>query len=314
MSMIYAVSDGNLVVIGGVMQHIEDAGIHSGDSACSLPPVKSKPEWIEEIKRQTRLIAKSLGVVGLINIQFAVKKNKVYVLEVNPRASRTVPFVSKANGVHLARIATALIMGKSLEDLGITSDFEALYVSVKESVLPFNRFPGVDPLLGPEMRSTGEVMGTGASFGEAFYKAELGADTPLPTTGTVFISVNDFDKPTILPVARKLKKLGLNITSTKGTAAYLWDNGVWADVIQKVSEGHPNILDFIKHLKIDLFINTPLGKESQMDDYKMRLAALTHGIPYTTTTSAAIAAVEGIEAKLGGHIFVRHLQENPHIY
>ena len=309
-----AVSDGNLVVIGGVMQHIEDAGIHSGDSACSLPPVKSKPEWIEEIKRQTRLIAKSLGVVGLINIQFAVKKNKVYVLEVNPRASRTVPFVSKANGVHLARIATALIMGKSLEDLGITSDFEALYVSVKESVLPFNRFPGVDPLLGPEMRSTGEVMGTGASFGEAFYKAELGADTPLPTTGTVFISVNDFDKPTILPVARKLKKLGLNITSTKGTAAYLWDNGVWADVIQKVSEGHPNILDFIKHSKIDLFINTPLGKESQMDDYKMRLAALTHGIPYTTTTSAAIAAVEGIEAKLGGHIFVRHLQENPQIY
>ncbi len=309
-----AVCDGSCVVIGGLMQHIENAGIHSGDSACSLPPVKSKTEWIEKIKRQTRLIAKSLGVIGLINIQFAVKNDEVFVLEVNPRASRTVPFVSKANGVHLARVATAVIMGKSLAELGINKDFEASSISVKESVLPFNRFQGVDPLLGPEMRSTGEVMGTGASFGEAFYKAELGADTPLPSEGSVFISVNDYDKPTILPVAKKLKSLGLNLTATRGTAAYLWDNGVWADVIQKVSEGHPNILDFIKNSRIVLFINTPLGEESQMDDYKMRVAALTHGIPYTTTTSAALAAVEGIEAKLQGHIFIRHLQEYPQIY
>jgi len=304
-----AVADSQTVIIAGVMQHIEEAGIHSGDSACAIPPVKSKPEWIDEMKRQTRLIAKALEVVGLINIQFAVKNDIIYVLEVNPRASRTVPFVSKATGVHLARIATAVIMGKSLKELGIERDFRADYISVKESVLPFNRFPGVDPLLGPEMRSTGEVMGTGASFGEAFYKAELGADTPLPKEGTVFISVNDFDKPTILPVAKKLTELGLKITATRGTAAYLWENGIWADVIQKVHEGHPNVLDYMEHAKIKLFINTPLGRESQVDDYRMRQAAITHGIPYTTTTSAALSAVEGIEAKLRGHIFVRHLQE-----
>jgi carbamoyl-phosphate synthase large subunit len=181
---------------------------------------------------------------------------------------------------------------------------------VKESVLPFKRFPGVDPLLGPEMRSTGEVMGTGASFGEAFYKAELGADTPLPSVGTVFISVNDYDKPTILPVARRLSQLGLKITATRGTASYLWEHGVWADVVPKVHEGHPNVLDYIGSGKFDLFINTPLGKESQQDDYRMRVAAIKHGIPYTTTTSAALSAVEGIEAKMSGHIFVRHLQEN----
>ena len=304
-----AISDRERVIIAGVMQHIEEAGIHSGDSACSIPPVKSKPEWIEEMKRQTRLIARALNVVGLINIQYAIKNDIVYVLEVNPRASRTVPFVSKATGVHLARVATAVIMGKSLKDLGIERDCRADYVSVKESVLPFSRFPGVDPLLGPEMRSTGEVMGTGASFGEAFYKAELGADTPLPEAGTVFISVNDFDKSTILPVAKKLTELGLKITATKGTAAYLWEHGIWADVIQKVHEGHPNVLDYMEHAKIKLFVNTPLGRESQLDDYLMRQAAITHGIPYTTTTSAALSAVEGIEAKLRGHIFVRHLQE-----
>jgi carbamoyl-phosphate synthase large subunit len=292
-----AVSDGKKVVIGGVMEHIEEAGIHSGDSACSIPPVKSKSEWIEEMERQARLLAKSLQVVGLINIQFAVKEDLVYVLEVNPRASRTVPFVSKATSLPLARIATAVMMGKTLDELNVTEDCMVKYVSVKESVMPFNRFPGIDPLLGPEMRSTGEVMGTGASFGEAFYKAQLGADTPLPVKGTVFISVHDNDKQTM-----------------KGTAMYLWENGVWAEVIQKVNEGHPNVLDYIQHSKLDLFINTPYGKESQIDDYAIRLAAITHGLPYTTTTSAALAAVEGIEAKLNGHTFVRHLQENPHIY
>jgi len=309
-----ALSDGKRVVIGSVMQHIEEAGVHSGDSACSIPPVKSRPEWIEEMKCQTRKIALALEVIGLINIQFAIKDGVIYVLEVNPRASRTIPFVSKATGMPMARIATRLMMGKSLEELGIKRDFETDYVSVKESVLPFNRFPGVDPLLGPEMRSTGEVMGTGASFGEAFYKAELAANTPLPRNGTVFISVNDFDKPTILPVAKKLSELGFKIFATRGTAAFLWDNGVWADVIQKIHEGHPNVLDYIENGRIALFINTPLGKESQMDDYRIRLAAIAHGIPYTTTTSAALAAVEGIEAKLNGHIFVRHLQENSQIY
>jgi len=305
-----AVSDGKRVVIGGVMQHIEEAGVHSGDSACALPPVKSKPEWISEMIEQTRKIALALQVKGLINIQFAVKSDRVYVLEVNPRASRTVPFVSKATGLPLARIATAIMMGKTLDELGIEERLEPPYVSVKESVLPFNRFPGVDPLLGPEMRSTGEVMGIGASFGEAFYKAEMGAGTPLPTRGTVFISVNDNDKPTILPVAKKLGELGFKITATRGTAEYLWKHGVWADVIQKVHEGHPNVIDYLKNGRIDLFINTPLGKESQMDDYKIRVAAIAHGIPYTTTTSAAVAAVEGIEARLNNHIFVRHLQEN----
>ncbi len=309
-----AVSDGAQVAIGGVMEHIEEAGVHSGDSACAIPPVKSKDEWIEEIKRQTRVIAKTLGVVGLINIQFAVQNDLVYVLEVNPRASRTVPFVSKATSFPLARVATALMMGKTLEELGITTGLAAHYVSVKESVLPFNRFPGTDPLLGPEMRSTGEVMGTGASFGEAFYKAELGANTPLPINGVVFISVHDSDKDTILPVAKKLSELGIKITATSGTASYLWKHGIWSDVLQKIHEGHPNVLDYIENARIDLFINTPLGKESQIDDYTIRQAAIRHGIAYTTTTSAAVAAVEGIEAKLNGHIFVRHLQENPFFY
>jgi len=309
-----AVADGKRVIIGGVMEHIEEAGVHSGDSACSIPPVKSKPEWIEEIRRQTRLIARHLNVVGLINIQFAVKDDRVYILEVNPRASRTVPFVSKATSFPLARIATALMVGKSLDEMGIDKDLEVKYVSVKESVLPFNRFPGTDPLLGPEMRSTGEVMGTGASFGEAFYKAELGANTPLPVKGMVFLSINDNDKPTILPVAERLSKLGLKIIATRGTASFLWENGIWADAIQKIHEGHPNILDYIENAKLDMFINTPLGKESQIDDYLIRCAAITHGIAYTTTTSAALAAVEGIEARLNGHIFVRHLQENPPAY
>jgi carbamoyl-phosphate synthase large subunit len=309
-----AVSDGKDVVIGAVMQHIEEAGIHSGDSACSVPAIKSKREWIETMKEKTRLIARALSVVGLINIQFAVKDDVVYVLEVNPRASRTVPFVSKATGVNMVRIATAIMMGKTLRELAIEGDFEADYFSVKESVLPFNRFPGVDPVLAPEMRSTGEVMGVGASFGEAFYKAELAAGTPLPTDGTVFISVNDYDKPAILPVARKLNEMGFRITATKGTAEYLWKQGVWTDVIRKIHEDHPNALDYIRLRKIDLFINTPLAKNSQIDDYMIRDAAIKHGIPYTTTTSAAIAAVEGIEAKRRGHIFVRHLQENPNSY
>lgn len=305
-----AVSDGEDVVIGGVMEHIEEAGIHSGDSACSIPPVKSKPEWIKEMKRQTRLLARTLNVVGLINIQFAVKNDQVYILEVNPRASRTVPFVSKATGYPLTKIATKVIMGKKLKELGITKDFDMDYVAVKEPVFPFNRFPGTSPVPGPEMRSTGEVMGLGASFGEAFYKAKRAAYNPIPTEGVVFISVHDYDKPAILPVAKKLNDLGLRITSTRGTSAYLWENGIWADVVQKIHEGHPNALDYIKNARIALLINTPFGKESQLDDYKMLTAAIQYGIPYTTTTSAALAAVEGIEARKNGHIFVRHLQEN----
>jgi carbamoyl-phosphate synthase large subunit len=306
-----AVSDGKQVIIGGVMEHIEEAGVHSGDSACSIPPVKSMPEWVEEMKRQTRLIAKILNVKGLINIQFAVKDNLVYILEVNPRASRTVPFVSKATSLPLARIATAVIMGSRLDELGLTEDLAVQYVSVKAPVMPFSRFPGTDPLLGPEMRSTGEVMGIGASFGEAFYKAELAAGIPLPMKGTVFISVHDNDKSTILPVARALGELGIKLTATRGTASFLWDEGIWADVIQKVHEGHPNVLDYLENARVDLLINTPFGKDAQKDDYRIRLNAIQHGVPYTTTTSAAQAAVEGIQAKLNGHIFVRHLQENP---
>jgi carbamoyl-phosphate synthase large subunit len=306
-----AVCDGKQVIIGGVMEHIEEAGIHSGDSACSIPPVKSMPEWVEEMKRQTRLIAKILNVKGLINIQFAVKDDLVYILEVNPRASRTVPFVSKATSLPLARIATAVIMGNSLDDLGLTEDLAVQYVSVKAPVMPFNRFPGTDPLFGPEMRSTGEVMGIGASFGEAFYKAQLAAGIPLPMKGTVFISVHDNDKSTILPVARALSELGIKLTATRGTASFLWDEGIWADVIQKLHEGHPNVLDYLENARVELLINTPFGKDAQKDDYRIRLNAIQHGVPYTTTTSAAQAAVEGIQAKLEGHIFVRHLQENP---
>jgi carbamoyl-phosphate synthase large subunit len=306
-----ALADGSRVVIGAVMEHIEEAGIHSGDSACSIPPIKSKPEWIRTMKEQTRRIALELGVVGLLNIQFAVKDEQVYVLEVNPRASRTVPFVSKATGLPLVRIASGLLVGRTLEQLGVTEDPVTLDVAVKECVLPFDRFPGVDPVLAPEMRSTGEVMGLGASFGEAFYKAQAAAGTPLPSSGTVFISVHDNDKEAILPVARRLAAVGLRITATKGTAEYLWAHGVWADVLRKVHEDHPNALDYIRHGKVALLVNTPLGRESQLDDYLIRDAAITSGIPYTTTTSAALAAVEGIEARLAGHIFVRHLQENP---
>jgi carbamoyl-phosphate synthase large subunit len=306
-----AVSDGRSVVIGAVMEHIEEAGIHSGDSACSIPPIKSKSAWIQTMKDQTRRVALELGVVGLANVQFAVKEEVVYVLEVNPRASRTVPFVSKATGLPLVRIACSLMVGGSLAELGITADPATLNVAVKECVLPFDRFPGVDPVLAPEMRSTGEVMGVGASFGEAFYKAQAAAGTPLPTTGTVFISVHDNDKQTILPVARRLAEIGLRITATMGTAEFLWENGVWADVLRKVHEDHPNALDYIRHGRVSLLINTPLGRESQLDDYLIRDAAIAAGIPYTTTTSAALAAVEGIEARLAGHIFVRHLQENP---
>jgi carbamoyl-phosphate synthase large subunit len=309
-----AVCDGRSAVIGAVMEHIEEAGIHSGDSACSIPPIKSKERWIEEMKNETRRIALELGVVGLINIQFAVQEDRVYVLEVNPRASRTVPFVSKATGRPLVRIASALLAGKMLEELGITEDLKTLDVAVKECVLPFDRFPGIDPVLAPEMRSTGEVMGIGASFGEAFFKAQAAAGRPLPTSGTVFISVHDNDKEAILPVARRLSELGLRITATRGTAEFLWRNGVWADVLRKVHEDHPNALDYVRHRKIDLFINTPLGRESQVDDYLIRDAAIAAGIPYTTTTSAALAAVEGIEARLAGHIFVRHLQEHPQRY
>jgi len=306
-----ALADGSSVVIGAVMEHIEEAGIHSGDSACCIPPIKSRPGWIQTMKEQTRRIALELGVIGLLNIQFAVKDEVVYVLEVNPRASRTIPFVSKATGLPLVRIASGLLVGRTLAEQGITGDPATRNVAVKECVLPFDRFPGVDPVLAPEMRSTGEVMGLGASFGEAFYKAQAAAGTPLPVAGTVFISVNDSDKEAILPVARRLAELGLRLTATKGTAAYLWEHGVWADVLRKVHEDHPNALDYIRYGKVDLLINTPLGRESQMDDYLIRDAAIAAGIPYTTTTSAALAAVEGIEARVRGHIFVRHLQENP---
>ncbi len=306
-----AVADGARVVIGAVMEHIEEAGIHSGDSACCIPPIKSKPEWIRAMKEQTRRVALELGVVGLLNIQFAVKDERVYVLEVNPRASRTVPFVSKATGLPLVRVAAGLLVGGSLEQQGIAEEPRPLSVAVKECVLPFDRFPGVDPVLAPEMRSTGEVMGLGASFGEAFCKAQAAAGMPLPVSGTVFISVHDNDKEAILPVARRLSALGLRITATKGTAEYLWAGGVWADVLRKVHEDHPNALDYIRHGKVALLVNTPLGRASQVDDYLIRDAAIAAGIPYTTTTSAALAAVEGIEARLAGHIFVRHLQENP---
>ncbi|MFW6202512.1 MAG: carbamoyl-phosphate synthase large subunit, partial [Gemmatimonadota bacterium] len=269
-----AVSDGEDVVIAGVMQHIEDAGVHSGDSACVVPPYLLQDEAVEEIRRLTRRFAKELSVVGLINVQFAIRDGVVYVLEVNPRASRTVPFIAKATGVPFARIAARVMAGAKLRDLGIDpgADSPVAGVAVKEAVLPFNKFD-VDVLLGPEMRSTGEVMGLDASFGMAYAKAQIAAGMELPTEGTVVVTVNDRDKPTVTPIVRRFHELGFRILATSGTCRYLQARGVPAERIYKVGEGRPNIVDRMISGEVELLINTPLGKKSQYDDYAMRRAA-----------------------------------------
>ncbi|MGH7604404.1 MAG: carbamoyl-phosphate synthase large subunit [Gemmatimonadaceae bacterium] len=289
-----AVCDGERVVIGGVMQHIEDAGIHSGDSACVLPPYLIDEEHIDTMRAHTVQLAKALEVVGLINVQYAIKDQQVYVLEVNPRGSRTVPFVSKAIGVPLAAIAARCMLGESLEDLGYTEEITPAYISVKEAVFPFNKFREFDPILGPEMRSTGEVMGISDSFGSAFGKAQLAADNVLPTDGAIFITVNDSDKRTVTPIARRFQEMGFKLFATSGTAKHLRGRGIPVETVLKIHEGRPNGIDMMLNGDVQLLINTPLGKESQRDDYTMRQAAIATRVAYTTTLSAANAACDAI--------------------
>jgi carbamoyl-phosphate synthase large subunit len=289
-----AISDGITVVIGGVMQHIEDAGIHSGDSACVLPPSRITPEDGRVMREHTFAFAKALGVVGLINVQYAIKDGTVYVLEVNPRASRTVPFVSKTIGVPLASYAARVMLGETLEQLGYTREIIAPYVSVKEAVFPFSKFREFDPILGPEMRSTGEVMGIADSFGTAFAKAQLAAGNGLPLEGTVFVTVNDRDKQGVVPIARRFREMGFTIVATSGTAQYLRARGIPTAMVHKVSVARPNGIDLINNGQVQLLINTPLGKRAQKDDYTLRQAAIGHRVAYTTTLSAASAACDAI--------------------
>lgn len=304
-----AVADGSLTVIGGIMEHIEEAGIHSGDSACVLPPISLSKEMIERISSQTRLIAAELGVVGLMNIQFAVKANDLYVLEVNPRASRTAPFVSKAIGKPLAQIATRVMMGHSLSEQGFTEHIVPQHISVKEAVFPFQRFPGVDVSLGPEMKSTGEVMGIDRTFGAAFAKAQLAAGSGLPVDGAVFISVHDVHKQKITDTARAFIEMGFAILATAGTAAHLNAAGIAAEPVLKMSEGRPNVVDHIKNRGIQMIINTGIGRRSSEESYHIRQSAVRYGVPYVTTISAARASVEAIRALMADELQVAALQD-----
>jgi carbamoyl-phosphate synthase large subunit len=305
-----AVCDGEDAVIAGVMQHIEDAGVHSGDSACVLPPYLLKDAEVDEMRRLARRFATELGVVGLINVQFAVRDGIVYVLEVNPRASRTIPFVAKATGIGFARAASRVMAGKRLAEVGLdpAHDPVPVAVAVKEAVFPFDKF-NVDVILGPEMRSTGEVMGLDASFGMAFAKSQISAGASLPTGGTVVVTVNDHDKPTVTPIVRRFHELGFAIRATGGTARYLRARGVPADPIFKVGEGRPDIADGIISGEVQLLINTPLGKKSQFDDYAMRRTAIAYRIPYCTTMSAASAAADAVIALTRRKHQVKSLQE-----
>jgi carbamoyl-phosphate synthase large subunit len=278
------------------MEHIEEAGIHSGDSACMLPPLTIPGDVLDLIRKQTTMLAKELNVIGLMNIQYAVKDGKLYVLEVNPRASRTVPFVSKAIGVPLAKLATKVMLGKSLKELGFTESPRPKHISVKEAVFPFNRFPDVDILLGPEMKSTGEVMGIDQSFGLAFAKSQMATGFKIPQQGTVFISVNDQHKDRIVTVAKTFQKIGFKILATKGTALYLLEHGISAGVVLKLSEGRPNIVDFIKNGDMQIVINTSIGRKSSRDAYHIRHSALIYNILYTTTIAGARALAEATVA------------------
>ncbi len=305
-----ALADGERCVIAGIQEHIEEAGIHSGDSSCVLPPYMVKPEHLHTMRKYTRVLAKSLDVCGLMNIQFAIKDDIVYVLEVNPRASRTVPFVSKATGVPLAKIAALIMTGKRLSDFDLPDELSVRDFFIKEPVFPFVKFPGVDPVLGPEMRSTGEVMGMAASFGGAFAKAQMGAGASLPLGGTAFISVNDSDKQNALRVARRLHELGFKIVATRGTASYLTVSGVPCERVFKVNEGRPNIVDLIKSDQIDLIVNTPLGRSSFYDEKAIRRAAMNYNVVSFTTLTGASAAVSAITSLREEEMTVLSLQEH----
>jgi len=304
-----ALCDGREVVIGGIMEHIEEAGIHSGDSACSLPPYSIPRETADEIRRQTRLMALELGVRGLMNVQFAVKDGDIYILEVNPRASRTVPFVSKATGRPLAKLAARVMAGKTLKELGISTEIEPKHIAVKESVFPFVKFPGVDTILGPEMKSTGEVMGIDCDFARAFAKAQLGAGVRLPLSGTVFMSVRDSDKKHIVTCAQKLYDNGFELVATRGTATFLGEKGIPVRMVNKVAEGRPHIVDAIKNDQICMVINTTHGAQAVADSFSIRRNALINNIAYFTTTAGARAAVDGIIAMRNKELDVKPLQE-----
>ncbi|HOX27928.1 MAG TPA: carbamoyl-phosphate synthase large subunit, partial [bacterium] len=304
-----AVADGERCVVCGVMEHIEQAGIHSGDSACCLPPYTLSEATVEEIKGATRALARELNVVGLMNVQYAVKNGVIYVLEVNPRASRTIPFVSKSTGIPWAKVATRVMLGESLKKQGILKEVTPEYMSVKEAVFPFVRFPGVDATLGPEMLSTGEVMGIDIDFGMAYLKSQLAAGQKLPKEGNVFISVNNNDKRAIVPIARKLIDMGFKIVATSGTASTLQRNGIDARLVYKLEDGRPNVIDIIKNNEVALVINTPAGKSTKVDEAKIRSTAVARDIPLITTLAGAQATVQGMEAIRTRGMTIRSIQE-----
>src|SRR3989442_2570889 len=305
-----ALADDSACVIAGIQEHIEEAGIHSGDSSCALPPVRIAEEHLETMRHYTRRLATALSVKGLMNIQFAIKDDRVYVLEVNPRASRTVPFVSKATGVPLARIAAVVMAGRPLKKFGLPDELTVDRFYIKSPVFPFVKFPGVDPVLGPEMHSTGEVMGIGESFGEAYGKAMTAAGLGLPESGVAFISVNDSDKGQAVLLARRLTRLGFDLTATLGTAARFREVGLGVANVFKVNEGRPNVVDHIKQGEIALIINTPLGRASHYDEQAIRRAALQYNVPCVTTMTGAHALVEALASRATGtEISVHALQE-----
>ncbi len=304
-----AISDGKTTIIGGIMEHIEEAGVHSGDSACVLPPCNVDTDILEDVVRATKAMANELNVIGLMNVQYAIKDDQLYIIEVNPRASRTIPFVSKATGVPLAKLATKVMLGQTLKELGLTKEIIPSHISVKEAVLPFDRFPDVDTLLGPEMKSTGEVMGIDFDFGLAFAKAQLGAGQNLPTDGTVFISVKKSDYESVLPVALGFSDIGFEIMATRGTARFLKEHGITARTIEKVSRGRPHVVDAITNGEVQLIINTGTGHTTKQDGYLIRRAALKFSIPYTTTVAGATAVGKGIKALKEEKLSVKSVQE-----
>jgi carbamoyl-phosphate synthase large subunit len=303
------ISDGQTTTIGGSLEHVEEAGVHSGDAAMVLPPHTRSREILEEIRQASHRLAQALHVVGLMNIQFAVKGKEVYVLEVNPRASRTVPFVSKAIGVPLAKLAARVMAGETLKELGFTKEVTPPYLCVKESVFPFGRFFGVDVILGPEMKSTGEVMAIDTTFGLAFAKSQIAAYQRLPLGGTVFLSVKDKDKPQAVPIARRLAELGFKIISTRGTAESLRGHGIPVGEVMKIHEGRPHVLDLVRDSKVDLIINTPAGKATKEDETKIRSMAVARGIPCVTTIPGAQAIVTGIGSLLSQGLSIVSIQE-----
>jgi carbamoyl-phosphate synthase large subunit len=307
------IADSERVYVAGVMEHIEEAGIHSGDSACSLPPYTLPPATVTELKAQTEAMAKALGVIGLMNVQYAIKRDRqegdrIYVLEVNPRASRTVPFVAKATGVPVAKIGALVMAGAKLAGFKLDDQAIVPHVAVKEAVFPFARLANVDPILGPEMKSTGEVMGLDSSFGRAFAKAQLGAGVKLPASGTAFLSVKDADKPALVPLARRLIDLGFTIVATRGTAARIRDAGLPVASLNKVLEGRPHCVDAIRSGEVQLVINTTSGGQAVADSFDIRRSAVTHGVPHFTTMAGALAAVHAIAALGAGTLEVVPLQ------